>query len=47
MIWQIFQYERFTRSILQAKLIDEIEVDEIPEEFDGDFIQIQEIEDDN
>lgn len=48
MTLQIFQCEHLTRSVLQARLIKEIEADEIPEDFeDGDFIQIQEIEDDN
>jgi hypothetical protein len=42
MVLEIYQCERFTRSVLQAKLIDRLEADEIPEEFDGDFIQVQE-----
>lgn len=42
MIVQVFKYEYFTRSVLLAKLVDEIEADEIPEEYEGDFIQVEE-----
>lgn len=50
MLVQIYQVCRVTRSLMGARLVEEVEVDSIPEdaegfaaEYGGDFIQLPEV----